>query len=162
MKLSYFALFLTLVLINIVQINAKGFYCTKYIVLKKGDKCSHITSHDSNKDYYLRYKDLMYINPKLDCDNIRSGTKVCVDVDYMRTDEDHPFDEYVIQKKDTCKSIARKLKTTVKIIENTNLDILYCDKIKQLEDVEIQYRKDGDYEPIYDKKSQLVTIDGKE
>jgi len=52
-----------LLLLTLVNVNAKGIPCSKYIITKKGDKCSHIYGFSEKKDYYLRYKDLLQYNP---------------------------------------------------------------------------------------------------
>ena len=52
-----------LLLLALVQVNAKGYKCYKYIVIKHGDRCKHIYGYDEKKDYYVRYKDLITINP---------------------------------------------------------------------------------------------------
>jgi len=53
----------------------------------------------------------------MDCDNLRSGQKVCVDVNIDKSPE---YDDYYIKRGDTCKSIAKKLNTTVQVLKNIN------------------------------------------
>ncbi len=38
---------------------------------------------------------------------------------------------------------------------NTLLDVLYCDKIDKLVDVEIHYRADGDYKPLFENSTEI-------
>ncbi|KAG4099880.1 hypothetical protein H8356DRAFT_1290539 [Neocallimastix lanati (nom. inval.)] len=152
MKYLYIATFFALLL---SFVSAKGIYCTRHIIIKHGDRCRQIYGYGEKKQYYVRFKDLMIMNPTLDCDNLSSGTKVCVEAQWDK----NPFDVYTIKKGDTCKSIAKSLKTTISVLENTNLDLLVCNIVNKQVGVEIDYRKDGDYTPIF-KKSNLVSIDG--
>ena len=53
----------------------------------------------------------------MDCDNLRSGQKLCVEVEL---DYSPKYTDYKIKKGDTCKSVAKKLKTTVRVLKNIN------------------------------------------
>jgi len=53
----------------------------------------------------------------MDCDNLRIGQKLCVEVDLDRSED---FKDYRIKRGDTCKSVAKKLNTTVQILKNIN------------------------------------------
>jgi len=62
MKYLFMTLFYA-ILLAIIEVNAKGYYCTKHIVTRVGDKCSYIWDKNINKDYYLRRIDFLRINP---------------------------------------------------------------------------------------------------
>jgi len=155
MKLFYLATVLFAALVGIAQVSAKGYYCTKHIVIQHGDRCYMIYGYDKHKEYYVRPKDLRILNPTMDCDNLRSGQKVCVDVNIDKSPE---YDDYYIKRGDTCKSIAKKLNTTVQVLKNIN-NYLQCDKdnLNEQIDVRISYRKDGKYAPNF-KNSKRVNI----
>jgi len=63
MKLFYLATVLFAALVGIAQVSAKGYYCTKHIEIKRGDRCYMIYGYDERKKYYVRSKDLREINP---------------------------------------------------------------------------------------------------
>jgi len=49
-------------LLSIVQVKA-GCRCEQYVVIEHGDRCRFIYGFDENKDFYVRYKDLIIYNP---------------------------------------------------------------------------------------------------
>jgi len=63
MKLFYLATVLFAALVGIAQVSAKGYYCTKHIVIQHGDRCYMIYGYDKHKEYYVRPKDLRILNP---------------------------------------------------------------------------------------------------
>jgi thiol:disulfide interchange protein len=145
------------ILLAIIEVNAKGYYCTKHIVTRVGDKCSYIWDKNINKDYYLRRIDFLRINPEINCDNLKPKTKVCVEVDFKKTKKRHPFDEYTTKKGDTCKKIAKNTNSDINTLLNLN-NQLNCDDI--VEGTYIEYHKDGDYTPDF-SNSEEVKIDPK-
>ncbi|OUM59533.1 hypothetical protein PIROE2DRAFT_14891 [Piromyces sp. E2] len=155
MKLLQFATALFVVLLGIVQVSAKGYNCAKHVVIEHGDICYYIAGYNDKKDYYVRMKDLKIYNPTLDCDNLRSGQKLCVE----STEGKQPaYSKYTIRKGDTCKSVAKKLKATVRILQNIN-NYLDCSRsnLNQQIGVSISYRSDGKYDPNF-KNSHKVDI----
>jgi len=59
-----------------------------------------------------------YYNIAIDCDYLEPGTKICVEYD-----DDAPIipnKTYKIKSRDTCKKIAKRLKTTPTILERVN------------------------------------------
>jgi len=63
MNCMQFFTLVVLLLLALVNVNAKGIPCSKYIITKKGDQCNHIYGYSEKKDYYLRQKDLLQYNP---------------------------------------------------------------------------------------------------
>jgi len=63
MKLFQFATPFIVTLFTLSKVNAKGYYCTKHIIIKEGDKCSGIYGFNEKKEYYVRDKDLLDFNP---------------------------------------------------------------------------------------------------
>jgi len=62
MKLFYLATVLFAALVSIAQASAKGYYCTKHIVIQHGDRCHMIYTYDKHKKY-VKYRDLVTFNP---------------------------------------------------------------------------------------------------
>jgi len=60
MKYLYIATFFALLL---SFVSAKGIYCTRHIIIKHGDRCRQIYGYGEKKQYYVRFKDLMIMNP---------------------------------------------------------------------------------------------------
>jgi hypothetical protein len=158
MKLFQFATPFIVTLFTLSKVNAKGYYCTKHIIIKEGDKCSGIYGFNEKKEYYVRDKDLLDFNPTLDCNNLNVGDQLCVDIDGEKSDQDRPWNAYFIKRGDTCDSIANDLGTSIQILQNIN-NYLRCDRIDNQVNVEIRYRRDGEYNPSFEG-SKLVSIDG--
>jgi len=160
MKFFYIVTLFTL-LLTYSQVNAKGYYCLRHIVLKSGDQCSDIYSYNELKDYYIRSKELMIFNPTLDCNNLEVGTKVCIEVDLEKTLKRRPYNTHVIRKNDiNCDILAKKLNTTRKILENVNFNILNCNNLMNQArlKVEISYQHDGDYVPTFTDSTEIKII----
>ena len=47
------------------------------------------------------------------------------------------------------------IKKIFNIYYYNHIDILYCDKIDELVNVEIQYRADGDYKPSFENSIEI-------
>jgi len=155
-----FSALVVLLLFALVNVNAKGIPCKKYIITKEGERCNQISGFAEKKQYYLRMKDLLQYNPALDCENeLEPGTIVCVEYD-SDTPMDPPNKAYRIRRGDTCEKIARRLKTTPAVIQNYNPNDIRCDLVKKQVGHVIHYQKDGDYEPTITENSELVSIDG--
>jgi len=58
----------------------------------------------------------------MDCNNLKSGQKVCVEVDTNKTPD---ADLYYIKKGDTCEKLADKFGTTIKVLQNINNCMLF-------------------------------------
>jgi len=143
MKLNYT---ISILLVCIAEIYAKGYPCIKDAYLQKGDTCETLTVGDGK---LLRYKDFRIMNPTIDCSKpIQEKTRVCVEHAKNYNDGKNMSD-YVIQEGDTCEALELKLNAKAYVLENVNFSYFTCDNIKNLVDVEIQYRPDGEYEPVY-------------
>jgi len=62
MHLYQIATLAIVLLLSIVQVKA-GCRCEQYVVIEHGDRCRYIYGFDENKDFYVRYKDLIINNP---------------------------------------------------------------------------------------------------
>ncbi|OUM64138.1 hypothetical protein PIROE2DRAFT_60869 [Piromyces sp. E2] len=153
-----YSTYLLIILFGFVQVFGLGYHCKKYIVLKNGDRCSHITTgfELSNKFHITRDK-LYRFNPSLDCNNLKSGTKVCVEVNENFDDDDNDFQVDTVEPKDNCASIAKRLKAPIPVIAHTNEMEITCTKkgLKNIEGMPLLYREDGKYEPIFKNAKQI-------
>jgi len=135
----------------IIQVTAGGCKCEQYVVIEHGDRCSYVYGFDENKDFYVRYKDLIIFNPTLDCSNLRTGDKLCVECDIQKSAQ-----TYIIKKGDTCESLAKKFKTTVNNLEDLNMNSLSCDDIDyQIGNEMYYYASGGDYTPDFSNAVQV-------
>ncbi|ORX44395.1 hypothetical protein BCR36DRAFT_359962 [Piromyces finnis] len=153
-----FSIQLLITLFGFIQVHSLGYHCKKYIVIKHGDRCKHMTSGFSfDKDYYITRDSLLRINPSMDCDNLRSGNRVCVEASEDYDEIDNDFEETTVIE-NSCAKLAKRLNTTISIIENTNNVKINCKKLSEYSNMLVYYRKDGNYDVIYDKKSKKVNI----
>ncbi|ORX81961.1 hypothetical protein BCR32DRAFT_292936 [Anaeromyces robustus] len=139
------------IILSLVQVNAKGYICSKHFVVKHGDRCRYFYNTRDNESH-IKYKELVHINPNIDCENLSSGTKICVEINFDDKYDSHNFnfESYKIKKGDTWEKVAKYLKSDMNELVNANFgtypNIL---DIKKLVGKYIDYRKDGDYKPIF-------------
>jgi hypothetical protein len=146
------------ILLAILEVSATGYYCKKHIITRAGDKCSYIWDKNSNKEYFVRRIDFLRINPSIDCDNLKEGTSICVEIDASKSEKKNSFDEYISKKNDTCEKIAKKTNSSINALLNVNNN-LKCEKI--IPGTYIEYHKDGNYTPDF-KNSKEVPVDPKQ
>jgi len=156
MKFNTTKLFTLLVAIA-HQANGKGYECGKHIVVQEGEECS--TYLHSSTLPYVREKDFYFFNPTVDCSQLTTGTKLCLEVDFDKYYEN--ISSVTIRKKDTLQYLAKKLKTSEEILRRVNVPIFNAykdfERLVKLEGQDVYYRKDGDYVPDF-SNSEDVSI----
>jgi len=129
---------LCLLLLILAQAHA-GYVCKYHFKVTKSFTCEK-ASKTKDEMSKINYKDLVHINPELDCNNLKIGQKVCVTVDFSEkyNDINDDITTYKIKKRDTCKSIAKKFGTKKLYIQNFNQGRLNCDDIKVNQVIELR------------------------
>jgi len=56
----------------------------------------------------------------IDCDNLKEGTSICVEIDASKSEKKNSFDEYISKKNDTCEKIAKKTNSSINALLNVN------------------------------------------
>ncbi|KAG4108209.1 hypothetical protein H8356DRAFT_1621550 [Neocallimastix lanati (nom. inval.)] len=153
-------------LLTLLKVNGLGYICKEHIVVKHGDRC-HLYNDAPDPDYRIKYSEIYNINPNIDCDNLRSGSKICIYIDNETKKglARYEFEEYKIKKdydpkKYTCKELAKELGSTVMELEHTNFPLLNCRNFKR--NLVIRYKKDGKYTPDFSNSKPIKYDYGKE
>ncbi|KAL6601040.1 hypothetical protein U3516DRAFT_81280 [Neocallimastix sp. 'constans'] len=164
MKVFFFAVIIGL--LALIKVNALGYICKRHIVIKHGDRCRFYNGAP-NPDYRIKFSEIYHLNPNIDCDDLKSGSKICLDIDSesKKGKERFNYSEYRIPKDYnpetyTCKTLAKKLKSSVLELEQTNFPSLNCRGFKR--NLKIRYRADGKYYPDFTNSTAVNYNYGKE
>jgi len=141
------------------QVYGKGFICLEHYVIGRSDSCDDVL--DGSDDHYnMRLRDLLALNPTIDCDKLSIGQKLCLDIDIDNYYDEKEVGEYIIKKTDTYEGIAKKLGTTQEILYRINFSsYLYMEgnnNIKNQVGNHIFYRKDHYYIPDFSKSKEYI------
>jgi len=159
MKSAFFA-FAVAALLIIAQVSAYSVICEEHFIPQKDVSCNDFGTGKAG--YLLRIKDLIIMNPLINCSNtnkkiIKKGTKICV-LPNFDVENDTIKKAKISNSKVTCKDVtnyAGLKENQAYILENMNKNILVCSNIQNQAGNVIEVCKDKNYNPDF-SNSKIV------